>query len=373
MKVFIDTNPRWSGGYLAHLKGILTSGLIPDDFKITLYGTQKLLDAVGPLAPEIEWIVDDSLPLNPVKMNRWRRENLPKLLLAHAPDVHFSLAGSITSRRIEGIKTVTMSRNLQPHLVEERRRLPLLSFGRLRLEVLHRKLKSSFARADGVIFLTDYVREVIVKERVKLKLSAVIPHGLSDAFRREPVRKPLPAQPVILYVSPFNIYKFQWQVARGVDLARRQTGLDLQLHLVGGTGSDGWGLFEQARTELGNPSWLKVIAHIPYGEIPRVYQSADVFVFASTVETIGNILLEAMASGLPIACSNRRPMTDILGGDGVTFESDDPASIATGIIRLLQDDDLRFKSATSAYQRSLAYSWQRTARETFEFLKEVSV
>ena len=371
MKVFIDTNPRWSGGYLAHLKGILTAGCIPDDMQITVYGTQRLFDAIGPVDKNVEIIVDNYLPMNPILMYLWRLRNVPKLLSAYAPDVHFAVSGHMGKTSSNHIKHVAMSRNLQPHLATERQSLPLYSFGRFRLEVLHRTLKSSFGRADGVIFLTEYVREVIQREGVNLKRSAVIPHGLSESFRHPPVKRHLPEKPIVLYVSPFNVYKFQWQVARGLDIVRKETGINLQLHLVGGKSPDGWKMFEKVLSELNNPKWIEVTEHIPYSEIHKVYQSADIFIFASTVETIGNILIEAMASGLPIAYSNRRPMTDILGDDGIVFEPEEANSIASAVMQLLQDDDLRFNCAEGAYKRALAYRWERTARETFDFLREV--
>jgi glycosyltransferase involved in cell wall biosynthesis len=206
---------------------------------------------------------------------------------------------------------------------------------------------------------------------VYLKSSAIIPHGISEKFRHKPLRRSLPERPTILYVSDFMEYKFQWEVARGLDIARRKTGIDLQLYIVGKKSLDGWKYFEKTLIELHNPKWIKISEYIPYNEISKEYHMADIFVFASTVETIGNILLEAMASGLPIAYSNRRPMTDILGDDGVIFEPEDPQSIANSIQKLCENDELRFRCANNAYQRALVYNWERTANETFAYLKRV--
>ena len=78
-----------------------------------------------------------------------------------------------------------------------------------------------------------------------------------------------------------------------------------------------------------------------------------------------------MVSGLPIAYSDRRPMTDILQDDGVVFEPEDPISIAVAIRKLLEDDEFRYRCALGAFNRAQDYSWERTARETYSFLKEV--
>jgi glycosyltransferase involved in cell wall biosynthesis len=370
--VLIDTIPRWSGGYLAHLKGILTGGVVPDDMQVIVHCTKKLREAIGPADRQVEFVVDDTLPLDPVLMRLWRVVRLPRLVELYSPDVHFSPGGHPDACLERGFPHVTMSRNLQPHVALERRCIPFYRPERIRLEALHRTFLSSFQRADGVIFLTDYARETVLTEGVKVKRNAVIPHGLSDVFRRRPERTVLSNRANLLYVSDIHAYKHQWEVIRAVDNLRRETAMDLTLHLVGSMTSIGRKLLGPVVRDLGNPDWLQLTESVPYSQIHSLYHKADVFVFASTVETFGNVLLEAMASGLPIACSNRRPMTDMLGDGGVFFEPEDPSSIASAVRRLLEDDELRYRCALNAYNRAIAYSWERTARETYGFIRDVA-
>ena len=81
-----------------------------------------------------------------------------------------------------------------------------------------------------------------------------------------------------------------------------------------------------------------------------------------------NILLEAMASGLPIACSNRGPMPEVLGEAGVYFDPENAGSIASAILELIRSRDLRQRLAAAAFERARHYSWARCASETFDFL-----
>ncbi len=81
-----------------------------------------------------------------------------------------------------------------------------------------------------------------------------------------------------------------------------------------------------------------------------------------------NILLEGMAAGLPIACSDRGPMPEVLGDAGVYFNPEDPASIAKAIRHLIESPELREQKAQAAFQRAQQYSWARCAEETFGFL-----
>ncbi len=74
-------------------------------------------------------------------------------------------------------------------------------------------------------------------------------------------------------------------------------------------------------------TFLTVSGPIEHAALPDRYHAADVFVFASSCENLPNILLEAMAAGLPIACSSRGPMPEILGTSGLYFDPLRPKSL----------------------------------------------
>jgi glycosyltransferase involved in cell wall biosynthesis len=81
-----------------------------------------------------------------------------------------------------------------------------------------------------------------------------------------------------------------------------------------------------------------------------------------------NSLIESMATGLPIACSNRGPMPEILIDGGVYFDPEDYLSISSAIKELIKDPNLREEKAHKAKQYSKIYTWNRCSRETCEFL-----
>jgi glycosyltransferase involved in cell wall biosynthesis len=85
-----------------------------------------------------------------------------------------------------------------------------------------------------------------------------------------------------------------------------------------------------------------------------------------------NILLESMAAGLPIACSNMGPMPEMLGEAGVYFNPEQPDRIALAIRQLIDSRQLRADLAELAFQQAQLYSWQRCAAETFNFLAQVA-
>ena len=105
----------------------------------------------------------------------------------------------------------------------------------------------------------------------------------------------------------------------------------------------------------------------------QYYKSADLGVFASSCENLPITLLENMASGLPIACSNLGPMPEVLGKAGVYFDPESGESIRDAIEQLVLSPRLRADVAQLAFARSKDFNWERCAKETFSFLERVSL
>jgi len=142
---------------------------------------------------------------------------------------------------------------------------------------------------------------------------------------------------------------------------------------VGPAYSSAIGRLAKTISEL-DPSgdYLRYAGDIPYSSLHEKYAEADLFLFASSCENMPNILLEAMIAGLPIACSNRGPMPEVLGDAGEYFDPEDPDDIARALRTCIHSVDLRDKMANASSRRVQAYSWQRCADETFAFLVQVA-
>ncbi len=76
-----------------------------------------------------------------------------------------------------------------------------------------------------------------------------------------------------------------------------------------------------------------------------------------------------MASGLPIACSNKGPMLELLQDGGVYFNPEAPHSIAVAIKSLIQDESLRKKCGMRAQKLAMNFSWEKCANETWTYVR----
>ena len=85
-----------------------------------------------------------------------------------------------------------------------------------------------------------------------------------------------------------------------------------------------------------------------------------------------NILIEAMASGLPIASSSSRPMPEFLENAGLYFNPANTNEIEKVVEKMLKDPGQRNKLATTSFANAKKYSWEICADKTFDFLFTLS-
>lgn len=117
-------------------------------------------------------------------------------------------------------------------------------------------------------------------------------------------------------------------------------------------------------TELKLEHKIKFLGRVENEELNRLYGNCRVFVFPSLVETFGNPLLEAMAVGAPIACSNSAAMPEIIGDSGILFDPRDAGDMAGKIAELLDDENLCAEMSARAVRRAHSFSWETTAVKT---------
>lgn len=269
---------------------------------------------------------------------------------------------------------VSMSQNMLPFEKEEASRFRSFTT-RLRFAILRLTQSYTFKKSKGVIFLTDYARNYI-ENTIRLNgFKKKISHGIGFRFVHPPKQQKAISEYSVespfklLYVSIITMYKHQWNVAEAV-LRLREEGFAVQLDLVGAKMDEAYNKLDSVLIN-DKHGVVKYRGLIPYDELDRVYKEADGFVFASSCENQPIILLEAMSAGLPIACSNKGPMPEVLKENGFYFNPLDADSIYHNLKEFLLNKELRQQYAEEAYNSAVGYTWKNCSEETFEFLAEM--
>ena len=176
----------------------------------------------------------------------------------------------------------------------------------------------------------------------------------------------------LLYVSTIFDYKHQINVVESV-VRLRHKGFPIVLELVGGVGQKKTGkmLAKKIKEVVPNSRLITWSKDVGLNGVVDYYHSCDVFIFASSCENMPNILIEAMASGLPIVCSTSEPMPEFLEDAGYYFNPENITEIEQAVEKMLTERDLRANFSSKAFSKAGNYSWEVCADKTFNFLFEM--
>ena len=140
---------------------------------------------------------------------------------------------------------------------------------------------------------------------------------------------------------------------------------ELQLVLAGQPGWQAGPILAQARAHSDS---VRLLDYVPDDDLPGLYSGARAFVFPSLYEGFGFPVLEAMACGTPVVCSNTSSLPEVAGEAALLMDPEDTAALAGAIGRLLEDTALRENLIARGLEQARKFSWERAAQETLAVL-----
>jgi glycosyltransferase involved in cell wall biosynthesis len=139
---------------------------------------------------------------------------------------------------------------------------------------------------------------------------------------------------------------------------------DLSLAIVGAAERD-----RQALAAIeASPARERIVrlGHVPEEALPPIYSAAEVFCFPSLYEGFGLPVLEAMACGTPVVCSNTSSLPEVGGEVAVFIDPREPGALAAAVAELLASDERRTALGARGIEHTRGFRWERTARLTVE-------
>jgi len=199
-----------------------------------------------------------------------------------------------------------------------------------------------------------------------------VDHGrFSPGFRSSALRAQLGAGDDTMLV----VYVGRIAPEKGIDVAL--DGMRLVMERHAGTGKVAFALAgdgpAEERCRATAPPGTTFVGKLSGRALSEFYASADIFVFPSITETFGNVVLEAMASGLALVAPDIGATTELATTEtALQFPAHDPAALADGVERLMNDAALRGRLAAAALAVAQTRTWDsifdRLIADYFEVL-----
>ena len=243
----------------------------------------------------------------------------------------------------------------------------------------HRELiRAVFTHAPAlVIGSPSFAAEVSARHEVDPARWTIV-SGATDTERFTPTHEPgaLGEVPTLLYHGRVDARKGVLDLLEA-HRTLLDAGREVRL-VVSGIGPD-TALVAERVTELGLDAHVEQLGYTPYEQAHEVYGRGDVFVSPTYAEGFSNTILEAMASGLPVVSTDVVGVRDCVRPDdnGVLVPAKDPAALAAGIARVLDDEELRVGMARRALDEVRAvWSWPVIADRVtavYDLVRDVGV
>ncbi|HEY3196769.1 MAG TPA: glycosyltransferase family 1 protein [Nitrospirales bacterium] len=153
-------------------------------------------------------------------------------------------------------------------------------------------------------------------------------------------------------------------IVRVLEAFGRVPGLRDGFHLVVVGGVDrGSGLLHKTVHQTKLQSAVLFPGHVPTEDLRALYSSCSAFVFPSLYEGFGMPVLEAMACGAPVICSNTSALPEVAGDAAILVDPTSVEAIANAIAKVLSSADVREELHRRGPIRAKSFGWDRSARE----------
>lgn len=246
-------------------------------------------------------------------------------------------------------------------------------FSRRELRYRDYAYKASVHKARQIIVHSQFTKDCLIeKYGIKDEKIDVITHGYDNNFRpvedcsilefiKEKYKLP---DSFIYYPAALWPHKNHRALLDAICLVRNKHGHNVNLILSGMS----TGRAAELRNEIqqrGLEEAVSVLGYIPYDDLPYLYNLATMMIFPSLFEGFGIPLIEAMACGCPVVCSNTTSLPEVVGTQvALLFDPHSIEEMSSAIIKVLEDVKLREMMRLAGLKRAEKFDWHETARKT---------
>ncbi len=233
---------------------------------------------------------------------------------------------------------------------------------------------------DRIIAASRYIQNDLVRFGIKIEKITVIHNGIdhklfyprnfssSDLVDIKPFAI---KRPYFIYASRLSSSaKRHVELIKAFSLFKEKTHLPHRLVLAGSDGEYSDDVHKAAFLSH-FASDIFMTGFFPHESFPELYSASSGCIFPAENEGVGLPVLEAMASGIPVACSRSGALSEIAGNVALYFDSENIEQMAAAFEAFAQDSDMRKDLVANGLEHAKEFNWQSTAEKTIAVLKEV--
>jgi glycosyltransferase involved in cell wall biosynthesis len=242
-------------------------------------------------------------------------------------------------------------------------------FSRADIARREKQYRALCAQASIVVVMSTWAKDDFVAQyglpREKVR---VVPGAATTAVYEQPTEAEMAAVRERLRLpKQFAIYPAKaWPHKNHLRLVAalrllRDRGVEVPVVMTGNQGGSDIPVLAKARA-LGVADLLHFVGFVTPRDLVALYRIARMMVFPSLFEGWGLPVVEALAAGLPVACSNATCLPAVTAGAAELFDPTDSAAMADAIGRVWSDEGLRDRLIAAGPARAACFSWDHTAR-----------
>ena len=243
-----------------------------------------------------------------------------------------------------------------------------------------KKIRKSFDAVDRIIAASQFIADDLISHGIDKNKITVIYNGIDHKLFYPPIDtsddfadiKPFAIRkPYFTYGSKLSgPEKKHIELIKAFSLFKEKTKLPHRLVI---SGSDGEYSDEVHKAAFESPyaSEIFLTGFFPHESFAKLYSDSDGCIFPSTVEGVGLPILEAMATGVPVACSSSCALPEIAGDSAIFFDSDNIEEIANCMERIVVDVGLKNTLISNGLERAKSFNWENTVRQTIDIVKKL--
>lgn len=244
---------------------------------------------------------------------------------------------------------------------------------------IHKKIiLNAYKKVKTIITSSNFLKEDLIKLCISGNKIFVIPNGINhslfypqtELIVQEYVNiKPFAIQrPYFIYATRVSDYsKKHVELIKAFELFKKNTNFPHRLVLAGDIGK----IAENVNKVIQKSQYASDIfltGHFPHDSLRDLYIASDGCIFPATCEGFGFPILEAMACGVPVACSDSGSLKETVGDNVIFFNSNNIEEIAIALEKLITDKELVAKNIKNGITWSNNFSWKKTATKTIDIL-----